>query len=69
MPTGDISMEQLPKLKVGGSNPLPPVVINLDRGWDIFGTWHDLVALSLDPFQSGLKLAHSDQDVDEYRFM
>ena len=39
------------------------------RVWDIFGTWRDLVALSLDPFQSGLKLAHPDQDVVGYGFL
>ena len=39
------------------------------RVWDIFGTWHKPFALSLDPFQSGLKLAHPDQDVVGYGFL
>ena len=38
-------------------------------GGDIFGTWRDLVALYRGPFQSGLKLAHPDQDVVGYGFL
>ena len=41
----------------------PPVSINpLDRGWDILGTWREPMPLYRDPFQSGPKSAHPNQN-------